>query len=84
MHPDDEDKEPAVPCVQEGDIVHYVAYNQRNLAAIVLGQDGEGRCDLAVFTNMQNAAGEKNFGLQFHQNVVHHHFRQPGTWHKRQ
>lgn len=64
----------------EGRIVHYVAYNQRHLAALVIGTDGD--CvDLAVFTNLQNVAGTKNFGLQFHQQVSYAEDLLPGTWH---
>ncbi len=54
--------------LMEGVIVHYVAYNQRHLAAMVIGVQGD-TVDLAVFTNMENAAGNKNFGVQFHQDV---------------
>lgn len=74
------------PLLVEGSIVHYVAYNLRNLAALVVGftpeSDGVGpTVDLAVFTNMNNAAGQKNFGIQFHQNVKYSENPQPGTWH---
>jgi hypothetical protein len=64
----------------EGRNVHYVAYNGRHLAALVIGVDGD-KADLAVFTNMPNAAGQKNFGMQFHQNVVYSEIPQPGTFH---
>lgn len=63
---------------------HYVAYSGRNLLALVIGQDeekGYRRADLAVFTNLKNAAGKKNFGLQFHQDVTYSEMKLPGTWH---
>lgn len=63
-----------------GRIVHYVAYNCWNLAALVIGVDGE-TVDLAVFTNMPNVNGDKNFGLQFHQDVPYSEQATPGTWH---
>lgn len=63
-------------------MVHYVAYNGRNLTAIVIGPELPASCcDLAVFTNMENAAGKKNFGLQFHQDVEYSKEPKPGTWH---
>ena len=67
----------------EGRIVHYVAYNNRNLAAIVIGIGDfeKGVIDLSVFTNMENAAGKKNFGVQFHQDVEYSENPKPGTWH---
>lgn len=65
----------------EGRIVHYVAYNERHLAAIVIGVDFPDVVDLAVFTNMKNFNGEKNFGMQFHQNVPYAETPKPGTWH---
>ncbi len=76
----------------EGRIVHYVAYNNRHLAAIVIGVtpdkvEGEwvtlptNRVDLALFTNMPNANGVKNFGLQFHQDIGYSENKEPGTWH---
>lgn len=61
--------------------VHYVAYNGRHLAAIVIEQQDD-VADLAVFTNMSNVAGKKNYGLQFHQEVVYNKDLQPGTWHR--
>jgi hypothetical protein len=63
-----------------GQIVHYVAYNGTCLAAIVIGYNGE-VADLAVFTNLENSAGRKNFGIQFHQDVVKGTNHQPGTYH---
>lgn len=70
----------------EGRIVHYVAYNNRHLAALVIGVNetniaGENPADLAVFTNMKNVNGDKNFGLQFHQGVQFSEDKKPGTWH---
>ena len=40
----------------EGRIVHYVAYNNRHLAAIVIGVWPEqiGKVDIALFTNLDN------------------------------
>ena len=55
-----------------GRICHCVAFNGRHLAAIVIGHDASqsySKADLAVFTNMTNVNGVKNFGLQFHQDV---------------
>jgi len=65
----------------EGRIVHYVAYNNRHLAALVIGCTADGHADLAVFTNMSNVNGVKNFGLQFHQEVSSSESKEPGTWH---
>jgi hypothetical protein len=69
----------------EGRIVHYVAYNNRHLAAIVIGHQevfaDVSVADLAVFTNMENVNGVKNFGLQFHQGVEFSEVPKPGTWH---
>lgn len=68
----------------EGRVVHYVAYNGRHLAAMVIGTylDGLDSCaDLVVYTNMTNAAGKKNFGVQFHQDVRYSEDKMPGTWH---
>jgi hypothetical protein len=77
-----------IPGLTEGRIGHYVACNNRHLAAIVIGYSDDGRADLAVFTNMQNVNGEKNFGLQFHQNIPYdldmvNQDAEPlaGTWH---
>ena len=70
--------------LNEGRIVHYVAYNLRSLAAIVIGGDFQsGVLNLAVFTDMPNAAGVRNFGLQFHQDVAYAEEPTPGTWHWR-
>jgi hypothetical protein len=73
----------------EGRIVHYVAYNNRHLAAIVIGLENDtpqdaitkNRVDLALFTNMVNTNGVKNFGLQFHQSIPFDEDKRPGTWH---
>jgi hypothetical protein len=65
----------------EGCTVHYVAYNGRCLTAIVIGHDDARNVDLVVFTNMPNAAGVKNFGMQFHQDVSYSKEPKPGTWH---
>ncbi len=69
-----------VPELTEGRIVHYVAYNFRHLAAIVIGYGGS-KADLAVFTNMANVNGMKNFGLQFHQDIPYSEGKEAGTWH---
>ena len=67
----------------EGRIVHYTAYNNRNLAAMVIGVGDfeKGMVDLVVYTNMESVAGKKNFGVQFHQDVVYSEIPKPGTWH---
>jgi hypothetical protein len=75
----------------EGRMVHYVAYNNRHLASIVIGYEIPPKvedvqvdpvtADLAVFTNMRNVNGIKNFGLQFHQEIVYSESKEPGTWH---
>ena len=70
----------------EGRNVHYVAYNGRHLAAMVIGHqqvfdDSVALADLAVFTNMENANGIKSYGLQFHQSVMYSEEKKPGTWH---
>lgn len=75
----------------EGRMVHYVAYNNRHLASIVIGYSippkiGDAQidpvsADLAVFTNMANVNGIKNFGLQFHQGINYSENKEPGTWH---
>jgi hypothetical protein len=61
-------------------LARYVAYNGQMLTALVIGYE-RNRADLAVFTNMKNAAGKKNFGLQFHQDVTYSEMKLPGTWH---
>lgn len=66
----------------EGRVAHYVAYNDRHLAAMVTGAgDEEDTADLVVFTNMKNVAGVKNGGIQFHFNVAYSESKEPGTWH---
>ncbi len=73
--------EPVMPLgITEGRIAHYVAYNKRHLAAIVIGYEGN-HADLAVFTNMKNVAGTQSFGIQFHEAVVYSETPTPGTWH---
>jgi len=64
----------------ETDLVHYVAYNQRHLAGIVIGYE-ENRVDLVIFTNMHNVNGVKNFGHQFQQEVPYSVVPLAGTWH---
>lgn len=64
----------------EGRICHYVAYNNRHLASIVIGTN-DTKADLAVFTNMSNVNSVKNFGLQFHQDIEFSAEPKPGTWH---
>ncbi len=68
------------PDITEGRIGHYVAYNGRHLAALVIGYEGN-TADLAVFTNMKNVAGTQNFGIQFHAGAVYSETPTPGTWH---
>lgn len=65
----------------EGRIVHYVAYNYRHLMGAVIGVEDGGKADLVIFTNMKNAAGNKSFGMQFHQDVEYSAEPRPGTWH---
>ena len=70
----------------EGRIIHYVAFNNRHLAGIVIGVNPMadpqiGNIDIGLFTNMVNVNGVKNFGLQFHQEVLHSDDKTPGTWH---
>ena len=71
----------SLPGLTEGRMCHYVAYNSRHLAAIVIGHTEGSNADLAVFTNMLNVQGLKNFGLQFHQSVAYSETKEPGTWH---
>jgi hypothetical protein len=63
--------------------VHYVAYNGTCLAAFIIGVgDREnGVCDLALFTNLTNAAKTTNFGQQFHAAIPFSERAKPGTWH---
>lgn len=74
----------------EGRIVHYVAFNNRHLAAIVIGVGDDKfpsgvskpqEVDLTVFTNMKNVNNVKNFGMQFHQDIGFSEEKKPGTWH---
>ena len=86
MRPDEEEKETpdGMPGLIEGRLAHYVAFNQRHLAALVIGYDPSqsyNAVDLAVFTNMTNVAGNKNYGLQFHSDVKYSESKEPGTWH---
>lgn len=68
--------------LNEGRIVHYVAYNMRNLAAIVIGGDFEsGTVNLGVFSDMPNVRGGVNMGLQFQAGVPYSEEPTPGTWH---
>lgn len=74
----------SLPGLTEGRCCHYVAYNGRHLAAMVIGHDPStsySNADLVVFTNMANVNGVKNFGVQFHQDVPHSEGVAPGTWH---
>lgn len=72
---------PHLPELTEGQCVHYVAYNGRHLAAMIIGHTEDGITDLAVFTNMLNAGRGKNFGTQFHQDVAYSQEKTPCTWH---
>lgn len=67
----------------EGRIVHYVAYNQRHLAALVIGGDfATGAVNLAVFSDMPNVRGGVNMGLQFQAAVPFDETdKAPGSWH---
>lgn len=85
MHPDEEETKPdGMPGLIEGRIIHYVAYNGRHLAGMVIGHDSAtsySDADLVVFTNMSNVNGVKNFGQQFHQDVKYSEELRPGTYH---
>jgi hypothetical protein len=86
MHPDNEETTaPAgLPGLIEGRIVHYVAYNMRHLAGMVIGHDAStsySQADLVIFTNMSNVNGVKNFGMQFHSDIQYSEEPTPGTWH---
>lgn len=70
----------SMPGLIEGRNVHYVAYNNRHLAAIVIGFEGS-TIDIVLFTNMVNVNGVKNFGQQFQQDVSYSEIPHPGTWH---
>jgi hypothetical protein len=70
-----------LPGFIEGRCIHYVAYNNRHLAGMIIGRDGS-KADLVVFTNLANVNGVKNFGVQFHQDIEHdEELKIPGTWH---
>lgn len=72
------------PGLIEGRIIHYVAYNMRHLAGIVIGHEaseGYDQADLVIFTNMSNVNYRKNFGMQFHEDVLYSEEPKPGTWH---
>ena len=73
-----------LPGLTEGRNCHYVAYNGRHLAAMVIGHDSSksySNADLVVFTNMENVNGVKNFGMQFHQDIAYSEQPLPGTYH---
>lgn len=73
-----------MPGLIEGSIVHYVAYNGRHLAGMIIGRDASqsySDADLVIFTNMSNVNGVKNFGMQFHQDIQYSEDLKPGTWH---
>jgi hypothetical protein len=67
----------------EGRNVHYVAYNGRHLAAIVIGvnPEKEGQVNLSVFTDMRNVNGDVSGGIQFHFNVPYSEEPKSGHWH---
>lgn len=67
----------------QGRNIHYVAFNDHHLAGMIIGvvNQAETAIDAVIFTNMVNSAGEKNFGMQFHQNVKYSEYPSPGTWH---
>lgn len=68
--------------LSEGRIVHYVAYNDRHLAALVIGGDfAHGVVNLAVFSDMPNVRGGVNMGLQFQAAVPFDDAAAPGSWH---
>lgn len=69
-----------IPGLAEGRIIHYVAYNGRHLAGMVIGHEDH-TADLVIFTNMSNVNGVKNFGMQFHQDIEYSELLKPGTWH---
>jgi hypothetical protein len=81
MHLQEEEGLPAIfSGITETSLVHYVAYNGRCLAGMVIGHNGK-TVDLVIFTNMPNFNGVKNFGQQFHQNIGYDQRGTPGTWH---
>ena len=79
-----EEQPASLPGLVEGRIIHYVAYNQRHLAGMVIGHDasqGYSQADLVIFTNVSNVKGVKNFGVQFQEDVEYSDSKEPGTWH---
>lgn len=87
MHPDDdeEDTKTMTPGIGEGRIIHYVAYNMRHLAGIIVGYNpagGYSECDIFIWTNMSNVNGKKNFGTQFQEDIRYSEVPKPGTWHR--
>jgi hypothetical protein len=73
-----------MPGLIEGRIIHYVAYNYRHLAGIVIGYDpaqSYSNADIVIFTNMSNVNNVKNFGMQFHTDIEYSEVPKPGTWH---
>ncbi|SRR6266567_696 len=73
-----------MPGIIEGRIIHYVAYNGRHLAGIIIGCDASrsySDVDMVIFTNMSNVNGVKNFGMQFHADIAYSESPVPGTWH---
>jgi len=69
--------------ITPGEPVHYVAYNETHLAAIIIGVEPNGVVDLVAFTSMLNVNGKKNFGEQYHQSVAFDENNTIGTWHWR-
>lgn len=67
----------------EGQNIHYVAYNGRHLAGMIIGLNPvvEGAADLVIFTNMPNVNQRKNWGMQFQEDIGHSEMKEPGTWH---
>lgn len=83
MHPDDQKPVSRIAGMSEGRIIHYVAYNDRHLAGMVIGYEPsvEPGVDIVVFTNMLNVNGVKNFGQQFHESVKFSESCEVGTCH---
>jgi hypothetical protein len=74
----------SLPGLIEGSVIHYVAYNGRHLAGIIIGHEpatSYSDADLVIFTNMSNVNNIKNFGMQFHQDVKYSETPTSGTWH---
>lgn len=79
-----EEQPASLPGLIEGRVIHYVAYNGRHLAGMVIGHnasEGYSQADLVIFTNMSNVNGVKNFGMQFHSDVEYSASKLQGTWH---